>query len=591
MSNKHSYTKILKEFIHKYPSQFFLLLFFLILEGVMTSFSVLSIIPLADFLIDSELKDPSKITNIYLKILKEFGLLPSYIIFSGFFLVTNCLKGFLEVGIRYGVLNIKYSVIRGLFSDTLSLFFNSRWSFFSDQKQGRLLNTLTSELNVIGDTLGALATFFANIVQLIIYLALPLFLNLELTLSAICMAILFGMPLLFIYKLSYNLGKRNAETAAVVIGTLTEILASAKIIIGYGRQKNAIDRYVYNFDAHIRVTKKSQALVTAVPKFYTPLGMTAVILAVGITIKEDFNIPELGAILWSLLGALPLISLIFSGNISILNFLPSYDRLAQLRSRAKLLEEKTGTNTFDSFNKEIKFDKIFFKYPGRVNTLSNINIKIKKGQMVALIGESGSGKSTIVDLILGLQIPFKGQILIDSQPVKIFDINTFRERIGYVPQEPILFDMTIRKNLLWSCKDASKDDLWEALKLANANNFVKDLPDGIETMVGDRGTRLSGGQRQRIALARALLRKPELLILDEATSALDSDSESLIQLAIEKIGSTTSILVVAHRLSTIAKADYVYIMSDGLIVEEGAYTKLSKEKNSLLSNLLDKQKG
>jgi ATP-binding cassette subfamily B protein len=192
----------------------------------------------------------------------------------------------------------------------------------------------------------------------------------------------------------------------------------------------------------------------------------------------------------------------------------------------------------------------------------------------------------VTDLVLGLQIPERGQVLIDGIPFEDWKQNSFRERVGYVPQDPLLFHTTIRDNLLWSFEQAKEDDLWEALRLANAADFVNKLPQGIDTIVGDRGVRLSGGERQRIALARALLRKPELLILDEATSSLDSESELLIQQSIDQVAQDTTILIVAHRLSTVAKADQVYVMRQGRVVEQGPFKDLCDKSDSILSTLI-----
>ena len=180
-------------------------------------------------------------------------------------------------------------------------------------------------------------------------------------------------------------------------------------------------------------------------------------------------------------------------------------------------------------------------------------------------------------------------MLIGGVPLHEWHQNSFRERVGYVPQDPQLFHSSIRDNLLWSFDSASESDLWNVLQLANAADFVKELPQGIDTLVGERGIRLSGGQRQRIALARALLRKPELLILDEATSALDSESEHLIQQSIEQVAHNTTILVVAHRLSTIAKADQVYVLCQGRIVEEGSFKELSAKSGGMLNAMLAAQ--
>jgi ABC-type multidrug transport system fused ATPase/permease subunit len=209
--------------------------------------------------------------------------------------------------------------------------------------------------------------------------------------------------------------------------------------------------------------------------------------------------------------------------------------------------------------------------------------------MTALVGHSGSGKTTVIDLVLGLQVPSHGVVLIDGISINEWDINSYRGRVGYVPQDPQLFNCSIRDNLLWSFGLASDFELEEALHLSNALDFVKNLPKGIHTVVGDRGINLSGGQRQRIALARAILRKPELLILDEATSALDSESELLIQQSIEQVSRGTTILVIAHRLSTIAMANKLYVLKQGQIVEEGSFQTLSKQSGGILNSMLKAQ--
>ena len=293
--------------------------------------------------------------------------------------------------------------------------------------------------------------------------------------------------------------------------------------------------------------------------------------------------------MWSLLAAMPILSALIQGNVSISNFLPSYEQLISLRKSAMEFEEVQGDRIFLSLEREIKFKDVSFTYPGRSQTLTDVSLNLRKGQMIALVGESGSGKSTVTDLLLGLQTAEQGLVMIDDVPLGEWNQNSFRERVGYVPQDPQLFHFSIRDNLLWACEKATKHDLWDALRLANAETFVKDLPYGIDTVVGDRGVRLSGGQRQRIALARALLRTPELLILDEATSALDSESERLIQQSIEQVAQNTTILVVAHRLSTIARADQVYVLRLGRVVEEGSYAVLSVKPDGILKAMLTAQ--
>ena len=239
--------------------------------------------------------------------------------------------------------------------------------------------------------------------------------------------------------------------------------------------------------------------------------------------------------------------------------------------------------------KKLQFNDVNFSYPGRKPALDSVSLEVKKGMMTALVGQSGAGKTTTVDLMLGLYQQSSGQILLDGKELAEYDINSYRQRIGYVPQDPQLFNTTVRENLLWSDPEASKQDIWHACSLANAEQFVRELPDQLETVLGDRGVRLSGGQRQRLALARAIIRKPDLLILDEATSSLDTESEKFIQQSIDRLAGELTIVVIAHRLSTIRNADYVYVLDNGKIAEEGSYQELMEKGDSCLSKMVTGQ--
>jgi len=208
--------------------------------------------------------------------------------------------------------------------------------------------------------------------------------------------------------------------------------------------------------------------------------------------------------------------------------------------------------------------------------------------MVAVVGESGAGKSTLIDIIIGFNDPDSGTITLDGKPLGEYEINSYRNRIGYVPQEGILFNMSIAENIRWANEEATLEDIKFACKSANADSFIESFPNQYDTIVGDRGVRLSGGQLQRVALARAIVRKPEILILDEATSSLDTKSERLIQEALEKISKETTIIVIAHRLSTILKADNIYVLEKGEIIEHGNYQKLT-ENNKRFNEMVKAQ--
>ncbi|MEM8779612.1 MAG: ATP-binding cassette domain-containing protein, partial [Cyanobacteria bacterium P01_G01_bin.49] len=229
----------------------------------------------------------------------------------------------------------------------------------------------------------------------------------------------------------------------------------------------------------------------------------------------------------------------------------------------------------------IEFISVDFAYTPGEPILHDVKFSIKQGETVALVGASGAGKTTLADLIPRFYDPTRGKVLIDGLDLREFKISSLRDKMAIVSQDTFIFDMTVRENIAYGVENATDADIFEAAKLANALEFIQDLPEKFETTLGDKGTRLSGGQRQRIAIARALLRDPEILILDEATSALDSVTERLIQESLEKLSKGRTVIAIAHRLSTISNADKVVVLDQGQVVEHGSYGDLLERRGSL----------
>ena len=254
------------------------------------------------------------------------------------------------------------------------------------------------------------------------------------------------------------------------------------------------------------------------------------------------------------------------------------DRLNEILSPAEKQFRRQGGIPFLRLNREIRFDHVSLNYaPELPPALTNISFSLPKGQMLALVGPSGAGKSSIADLLVGLYAPSAGQIWIDSLPLEQMDLASWQQRLGVVSQDTFLFNATIAENISFGSPDTTTDQIRSACQAAQAAGFIESLPQGYDTLVGERGYRLSGGQRQRLSLARAILRDPELLILDEATSALDSQSERLVQEAIERFERNHTVLVIAHRLSTIVRADQILVLNHGQVVECGNHTSLLAE--------------
>jgi ABC-type multidrug transport system fused ATPase/permease subunit len=240
---------------------------------------------------------------------------------------------------------------------------------------------------------------------------------------------------------------------------------------------------------------------------------------------------------------------------------------------------------------EIEFQNVEFAYPSRkeVTVLKDVSFKAGKGEHIAIVGGSGGGKSTIASLVLRFYSADKGNILIDGKPIQDYDLSALRKQIAYVPQDVILFGGTIYENILYGKPDASKEEVMEAAKKANAWKFIESFPDQFETLVGERGIQLSGGQKQRIAIARAVIKDPAILVLDEATSALDSESELLVQEALDDLMKNRTSLVIAHRLSTIRNANQIIVLDKGTIVEQGTHQELLQKPNGVYRNLSELQ--
>lgn len=544
-----------------------------VLVGAAEAASIFSIAPVVDFLIHTDPGAASPLTRKITSVLAGAGLPVTLLSVLAVFLVFNVLKSVFQLSGRHMLLRMKYAVIRDMLVGGFRDFFNTRWYFFTSNKQGTILNTFTREMVLVGDAFGAITLLCAAVLLLLLYLAIPIYLSWQVSLLSLAAAFLFCVPFLMLGPISYRLGLINTSTANKMGGILQESLASAKLILGYGNQHKNVSALDEAYETHRGATLKSQTLTLAIPIFYYPFGLAVVVIALLGSRKFHLPISESAALIYSLLRIVPTIGQIAEQKTTLDSFFPSFEQITRLRDRAKELKQTSGEKPFGGLEKDIRFEDLSFAYPDHEPVLRGIDVRIPKAKMVAFAGESGAGKSTLIDMLMGFHDPSRGRVLIDGVPLSEYDILSYRGRIGYVPQDAPLFNMSIRDNLLWSKDTATEEDIFQACRQANAD-FIEDLPKGLDTIAGDRGVRLSGGQVQRIALARAVLRKPALLILDEATSSLDSKSERLIQQAIEELAKETTIVVIAHRLSTIVHADYIYVLKDGAVAEEGAYDEL-----------------
>lgn len=581
-------------FIAKIVKKFSFLLLAIVLASTFSalvgSLGIFSLAPVVELFLKTDVKSSSIITQYFVETFQKLGIPVTAISFLVVFLVMLIIKNALLTFTRYVIARTQFAVMRSLVNETYTMFFKARWHFFSSNRQGVLLNTLNNQISNVGGAFAAVGDLFSGLLRTMFYLAIPFMICWQATLVSLILGVLISIPLQFLAGIGYHLGKKITRATNDYLDVLHETLSAAKLILGFGNYHKHTPEVDHRFYQYRTAMVKSQILGNVLHFLYEPLLVGVLLVTLYLTFyRYAVPISEALVMYYAFYNLMQLLGQMNHTYHIILNRFPSYEQVDHLQSLARQHVQPTGTHPFIELKEAIVLQNIWFSYPNQPPVLQDMNVVISKGKMTAFVGGSGVGKTTLLDLILGFYEPDQGTVIIDDIPLQEYDIWSFRRRLGFVPQDTILFNTSIRENLLWGNDKATQQEVDEICKLANAYDFIMDLSDGYDTVVGDRGVRLSGGQRQRIALARAVLRKPELLLLDEATSSLDSQSERLIQEAIEKIAKETTVVVIAHRLSTIIRADHIYVLDKGSIVGEGTFNELL-ESNRVFNRMVELQK-
>jgi ABC-type multidrug transport system fused ATPase/permease subunit len=446
----------------------------------------------------------------------------------------------------------------------------ARWQFFLNQRTGYLNNLLIMETNRAAMAYGLLNGAVGAIINIAIYLGVAFALSWQLTLVTLATMLV----LMSVFSVLTNVAKRLGEQATDVnndmAAELNEAISGAKIIKSESLQKSIGSRLERVIARRARIDLLI-GINNGVFASTTELVFFGVMIVGVLFASRVVDLPAATVLLFALLffrmyqrGRIFQSSLV-EGN----GRLPGAWAIKNMVSEATAEAESTEGASFEGLKTGLEFNDVSFAYDSRVMVLDGVSFKVPAGSVVALVGRSGAGKTSIIDLTIGLLQPTSGQVLVDGVPLDSVNPAEWRSRLAYVSQETILFHDSVYGNISWGRESATEEDVYEAARMAEAESFIKELPDGYDTVVGDRGTRLSGGQRQRLALARALVRKPDLLILDEATSELDTRSESKIQENLESLRGRTTVLIAAHRLSTILSADAICVFENGVIQEMG----------------------
>ena len=592
--------KIAWRFLRPYKHLLGLNFVFNLLSALFAVFSIALIIPILQIIFQMESKvyefqanavslspfqfDVSALQNnlyYYITLYKdEYG--PGWaLLFVGVFLVlatflkvgTTFLASYTSVGLRNGVVR---DLRRLLYDKILAL----PMAFFSSERKGDIISRSTGDVQEVENSIMAsLDLVLKNPVLIVVYLVTLLIFSVELTLFVMVMLPIAGFIIGRIGKSLKKKSKRGQEKMGVILGVLEETLSGLRIIKAFNAEKRMNERYSHEIEDYRHIMNRlmrRRELAHPVSELLGTIVMVMVVWFGGTLILSTDNHLD-PATFMSYVGVFYLIiqpAKAFSqGFFSIQKGLAAYDRIDMVLKADVSIKEKVDARTVNTLEHSIEYRDVTFAYHDRP-VLKKVSLEIPKGKTIALVGQSGSGKSTFVDLLPRLYDIQQGSICIDGVDIRDLKIHDLRDLMGNVNQEAILFNDTIYNNIVFGVDSAAPEEVEAAARVANAHDFIMETEDGYQTMIGDRGGKLSGGQRQRLSIARAVLKNPPILILDEATSALDTESELLVQQALENLMANRTSIVIAHRLSTVRNADLICVFHEGEIVERGTHEAL-----------------
>ena len=590
------FINVLKRFVPPYKKYLVLSIIFNILSAVLNIFSFAALIPILQILFqtgDAEAAtsvmawDWGNVQTVLMnnlnyyvtQLIAEFGQTTTLLLIGIFLAVTTAFKTGAYFLSSATIVPIRTGVVRDIRNQLYQKINALPLGFFSEERKGDIIARMSGDVQEVESSImSSLDMLFKNPILIIVYFSTLLFVSWQLTLFTIVFVPIFGW---FMGMVGRKLKQKSIKAQALWSDTMSQVeetLGGLRIIKAFCAE----DKMNARFDAvntayrnDIMRVNIRQSSAHPMSEFLGTVMIIIVLWFGGILVLNNQTITGptfiyYMVILYSIIQPLKEFS---KAGYNIPKGLASMERIDKILKAENTIHEVAQPNHISSFEHQIEFRHVSFKYAEQW-ILKDINLVIPKGKTIALVGQSGSGKSTMVDLIPRYYDVQEGEVLIDGINVKDLGIHDLRQLIGNVNQEAILFNDSFRNNISFGVENATQQQIEEAAKIANAYDFIMASEQGFDTNIGDRGGRLSGGQRQRVSIARAILKNPPILILDEATSALDTESERLVQDALERLMKTRTTVAIAHRLSTIRNADEICVLHDGKIVERGTHDEL-----------------
>ncbi|WP_226545064.1 ABC transporter ATP-binding protein [Bacillus thuringiensis] len=531
------------------------------------------------------------------RFLQDFPKTASLVSILGIYILIVLGQNLLQRNITLRDARTQQAFIRELRIETYSMILKAKWSFFLEKRKTNLINILTTELARVSYGINLILQLLATILFTFIQVGIAFLLSPQITIFVLVFGLLFLVASRAFIKKARILGGKTSELAKDYLSGITDHFNGIKDIKSNTLETSRLD-WLQSITKKMSNEQMEYMRIRSNSQLFYKVSMAILIVFFLLLSVSMFQAQPAQLLLIILIFSRlwPRFMTIQSNLEQLAASIPAFKSLWELQEECKEAIEMQDIHQQKHIEpirikQGMECKDVYFRYNKQESlyALQNINVQIPINSMTAIVGHSGAGKSTLIDVLMGLIQPEKGQVLIDGIPLTTNNLLSLRRAISYVPQDPFLFNASIRENLLMIEPNASEEQIWDALEFAAASEFVRTLPNGLDTLIGDRGVRLSGGERQRLVLARAILRKPSILVLDEATSALDTENEVKIQSAIERLKGTMTIVVIAHRLSTIRNADQVIVLGKGEIVQIGEFNQLAKERKGVFRNLLGSQ--
>lgn len=578
---KHKTWDTILFFIKNYKRYIFGILMLSVLYAIFEGLNIAVLFPVINSVINVDVAAGSG--GRFIRILNTLiGIIPikdTFIAACIFIIIIAFLKNIFRYLQTILSAYASYKIWNDVQKELFIKYINADYRYFLDHKHGEITYRLYNATSNVGGILKLIPQLLAEILKVLIIGIILFSMSFSVTCGVIVIAGIFYLFTRGISKkTSYALGKGRIEADEeenILINEMINGIKQIKVFLG---EKRWISKFFNAMDAYFRLAKKDTLLVNMPASGLEIFALTA--LSVFLIFLRKFspnslvsNLPLLGVFAYAFQRIMPSLSLITTLKMQIMGGLPVLEML-NFAVNEKMTHLQDGERIISSFNEKIEFRNVSFSYPDRSEALKNISISFEKNKCIAIAGSSGSGKTTMVNLIIRLLDPTKGGIFVDGIDLKDYKKDSWLKKIGFVSQDTFIFHATVSENIAFGLDNVKAEDIVNVAKIANAHDFILELSDGYDTIVGERGMKLSGGEQQRIAIARAILRKPQILIFDEATSALDNTSQSLIQNSINAIAKDRTVILIAHRLSTIMGADRIIVLDQGRIEEFGTHIEL-----------------